>query len=116
LRALVYEENRRIIEIYKKIFLQKEWDADYVSDPFFVDGLDQTYDYVILEKSTKFGSQNLEDIITAKNPTQKILFLSPHMIPRQDDFEFAKETINLIDKPFAMINLLSQLELSTAQT
>jgi hypothetical protein len=116
LRALVYEESRRIIEIYKKIFLQKEMDADYVSDPFFFDGLDQNYDYIILEKSTKVGSQNLEDAITGKNPKQKVLFLSPYMIPREDSFESAKETLDLIDKPFAMINLLSQLEISTVQT
>jgi hypothetical protein len=31
------------------------------------------------------------------------------MTPREEEFDSVKETLDLIDKPFAMVNLLAQL-------
>lgn len=116
MNALVLEDNPRITKLYEKIFLSVGFDADYVSDKFscmdkFVN-CDKKYDIVILEKSIRFDeSSNLEDRIRLLNPQQKVFFLSPYMAARSSEFESISETMNLIDKPFAMVSLLSYLEI-----
>lgn len=116
MKALVLEENDRIIQLYKSIFTQKKYDAEFVSDSFscldkFARKNDQ-YDLVILEKPTKTDiDSNLEDEIRTVSPDQKIFFLSPYLAPREKEFDSVKETLDLIDKPFALVNLLSQLEI-----
>lgn len=115
-KALVLEDNNRVIELYKKIFQQKKCEADFVSDTRAClgrfDGDSQIYDFVVLEKSTKIDSgTNLEDTIRSANPQQKVFFLSPYIATRDKRFESVKETLDLIDKPFAMISLLSSLEI-----
>lgn len=116
-KALVLEDNNRVIELYKKIFQQKKCEADFVSDTGTClgrfDGGSQGYDFVVLEKSTKMDSDaNLEDTIRSANPQQKVFFLSPYIAPRDKRLESMKETLDLIDKPFAMISLLSSLEIA----
>ena len=120
MKALVLEGNNRIVQLYKSIFLQKKCDAEFVSDSSSC--LDRfttksaSYDMVILERSTKTDiDSNLEDEIRIANPEQKIFFLSPYMSPREKEFESVSETLDLIDKPFAMVNLLSQLELKVVE-
>jgi DNA-binding response OmpR family regulator len=119
MKALVFEDNGRIIELYKKIFAQKNYEADFVSDAssclakFEVQA--QNYDLVILEKPVKIdGDANLEDKIRKSSPQQKIFFLSPYMSPRGKEFDRIKDTTDLIDKPFALISLLSYLEIKPA--
>lgn len=116
MRILVLEDNHRIVEIYKKIFLQKGYEADFVSDA--VSCLDrlvenqQKYDYVILEKPLRTGQDcNLEDAIRAADPHQRVFFLSPYMSMQKPGYESLKDTTDLIDKPFAMISLLSYVEI-----
>jgi CheY-like chemotaxis protein len=116
MKALVFEDNGRIIELYKKIFSQKNCEAEFVSD---IDSClakfeTQTqYDLVILEKPVKIdGDANLEDKIRKSSPQQKIFFLSPYMSQRGKEFDRIKETTDLIDKPFALISLLSYLEIT----
>jgi len=116
MKALVLERNDRIIQLYKSIFLQKKCDAEFAPDSSAcLDLFSQkksSYDLVILDKSTKTDiDSNLEDEIRIANPDQKIFFLSPYMSPREKEFDSVSETLDLIDKPFAMVNLLSQLEL-----
>lgn len=117
MNALVLEDNPRITGLYEKIFSSVGFDVDFVSDKFScIDRFlnpDKTYDFVILEKSAKFDEvANLEDKIRSMNPDQKIFFLSPYMSPRSPEFDSMSETMNLIDKPFAMVSLLSYLELN----
>jgi DNA-binding NtrC family response regulator len=115
MRALVLEQNDRIIQLYRSIFEQKKYDADFVCD--HGQCLDKViaknqYDMVILEKSIRTDiDTNLEDEIRMANPEQRIFFLSPYMTLRDEEFDTVKETLDLIDKPFAMVNLLTQLEI-----
>jgi DNA-binding response OmpR family regulator len=120
MRALVLEDNGRIIELYKKIFFQKKYDVDFVQDTSSC--LDRftaqpsEYDFVILEKPIKLDSHaNLEDQIRQASPKQKVFFLSPYMTQRDKGFESVKATLDLIDKPFALITLLSSLEIKSVQ-
>jgi DNA-binding response OmpR family regulator len=120
MKALVLEDNGRIIELYKKIFSQKKYDADFVSDTSscldrFM-GQTSEYDLVVLEKPTKLDSHaNLEDQIRQANPRQKVFFLSPYMTQRDKEFESLKATMDIVDKPFALITLLSSLEIKAVQ-
>lgn len=114
MKALVLEQNERIVQLYKSIFTQQKCEAEFVSDSLscidkFATKASQ-YDLVILEKPTKTDiGTNLEDEIRAASPTQRVFFLSPYMTPRAEEFDSVKETLDLIDKPFAMVNLLAQL-------
>jgi DNA-binding response OmpR family regulator len=116
MKALVLENNNKIIELYKKIFSQKNCEVDFVSDTSscldrFM-GQTSEYDLVVLEKPTKLDSHaNLEDQIRQVSPKQKVFFLSPYMTQRDKGFEPLKATLDLIDKPFALITLLSSLEI-----
>ncbi|MEW6043804.1 MAG: response regulator [Thermoproteota archaeon] len=119
MKALVLEENSRIIELYKKIFEQKNYQADFVSDVDACIGKfddSQDYDLVILEKSMRIPEgETVEDLIRTSRPQQKVFFLSPYMSPRDMQFDAVKETLDLIDKPFAMISLLSSLEIKSVR-
>ncbi len=118
MNALVLEDNPRITGLYEKIFSSVGFEVDFVSDKFacidkFLNHY-KNYDFVILEKSAKFDeSVNLEDKILSMNPQQKIFFLSPYMSARNPEFDNICETMNLIDKPFAMVSLLSYLEVNS---
>lgn len=115
MKALVLEQNDRIVQLYRSIFAQKEHDAEFVEDQGQC--LDKViaknqYDFVILEKPIQTDiDTNLEDEIRMANPNQKVFFLSPYMTPRDEEFSGVKETLDLIDKPFAMVNLLTHLEI-----
>jgi DNA-binding response OmpR family regulator len=117
MKALVLEENHRIIKLYKKIFEQKNHQADFVSDVnACLDKIctDTDYDFVILEKSMKIPQgDNVEDLIRITKPQQKVFFLLPYLSERDSHFDAVKETLDLIDKPFAMISLLSSLEIKS---
>ncbi|HWP78131.1 MAG TPA: hypothetical protein VNL34_00595 [Candidatus Nitrosotenuis sp.] len=117
MKALVLEENVRIIELYKKIFEQKNHQVDFVSDVGACLGridAGTNYDFVVLEKSMRIPEgDNVEDMILAARPQQRVFFLSPYMSQRDSQFDAVKETLDLIDKPFAMISLLSSLEIKS---
>ena len=116
MKVLVLEQNDRIIQLYKSIFNQKKLDVEFACDQG--ECMDKIcaksqYDIIILEKSIRTDiDTNLEDEIRGTNPAQKIFFLSPYMAPRDEEFNSVRETLDLIDKPFAMVNLLTQLEIN----
>lgn len=117
MNALILEDSPRITRLYEKIFSAVGFDVDFVSDKFScIDKFlnpDKNYDFVILEKSIKFDEHiNLEDKILLINPQQKIFFLSPYITARGPEFSNISETMSLIDKPFAMVSLLSYLEIN----
>lgn len=119
MKALVFEDNNKIIELYKKILSQKNYRADFVSDTgtcLEKATKSREYDLVILEKPTKIDDNtNLEDKIRQSSPKQKIFFLSPYLNDRGKEFASIKETTDIIDKPFALISLLSYLEIQPRQ-
>lgn len=115
MRTLVLEDNYRVMELYKKIFEQKNHSVEFVSD--WASCMDvirngAQYDCVILEEPTRIGEDaNLEDEIRKMSPNQRVFFLSPYLSMRGDGFDNLRDTLNLIDKPFAMVSLLSYLEI-----
>jgi CheY-like chemotaxis protein len=114
MKALVLEDNGRVIELYKKIFSEKGCDADFVRDStqcLEYAQIGGDYDFVVLENPTKAGGANLEDRLRNVKPQRKVFFLSPYMSKRKEGFEHLKDTLDLIDKPFAMISLLSYIEI-----
>lgn len=115
--TLVLEDNPRIMDLYSKIFSSMGSNVDFASDMFScIDKFlnpDKNYNFVILEKSARFDEHiNLEDKILSISPKQKIFFLCPYITPRSSEFDNISETMDLIDKPFAMISLLSYLEIN----
>ncbi len=104
MKACVFEKNPKVREVFRSIFSEKNYDVEFASDPA-IDGTG--YDLVILEKPlpgidvTKLG--------------RRVFFLSSYMTPRADEFAPLMETLEIIDKPFALVNLLAQLEIGTAR-
>ena len=107
MKLLVLEQNELVSKIYKKIFEEKKYDADYVrNDLECLERFNKNYDYVVLEGS---NSGTLEENIRKIKPDQKILSLSQYInseVPPD-----LKETRELIEKPFAVLTMISRLEL-----
>lgn len=115
MRALVLEDSDRVMELYRKIFEQKNHSVEFVPDvASCIDAIRNgaQYDCVILEEPIRMREDaNLEDEIRKTSPNQRVFFLSPYLSMRGDGFENLRDTLNLIDKPFAMVSLLSYLEI-----
>jgi DNA-binding response OmpR family regulator len=107
MKLLVLEQNELVSKIYKKIFEEKKYDADYVrNDLECLERFDKNYDYVVLENS---NSGTLEQKIRKIKPDQKILSLSQYI--NSEGPSELKETLELIEKPFAVLTMISSLEL-----
>jgi len=107
MKLLVLEQNELVSNIYKKIFDEKQYIADYAkNESECIEKFDENYDYVVLENS-KQGF--LEEEIRKIKPSQKILSLAPFM--NSDCPTELKETQALIEKPFAILTLFGKLEL-----
>ena len=107
MKLLVLEQNELVSKIYKKIFEEKKYDADYArNDLECLERFDKNYDYVILENSN-LGT--LEQKIRKIKPDQKILSLSQYI--NSECAPELKETRELIEKPFAVLTMISRLEL-----
>jgi len=107
MKLLVLEQNKLVSNIYKKIFEQKQYIADYAkNESECIEKFDENYDYVVLENS-KLGS--LEEEIRKIKPSQKILSLAPFM--SSNGPPELKETQDLIEKPFAILTLFGKLEI-----
>lgn len=107
MKLLVLEQNERVSNIYKKIFEEKKYFADYAKNELeCIEKFDENYDYVVLED---LKSGVLEEKIRKIKPSQKILSLAPYM-KSEGSLEF-KETKDLIEKPFAILTLFGKLEI-----
>ncbi len=107
LKLLVLEQNEVISNIYKKIFDEKQYTADYAkNESECIEKFDENYDYVVLED---LKSGILEEKIRKIKPSQKILSLAPYM--KSDAPAELKETQDLIQKPFAILTLFGKLEI-----
>lgn len=110
MKLLVLEQNELISDIYKKIFDEKKYFAEYVkSESECMEKFDENYDYVVLE-NIKSGA--LEEKIRRVKPSQKILSLAPFM--NQEVPLELKKTQELIDKPFAILTLFGKLEIENS--
>ena len=111
MKLLVLEQNELVSQIYKKIFDEKQYEADFVrNDSECLKRFDQNYDYVVLDDS-KANPINLEEEIRKINPSQKILSLSPYM--NSVGPSELKDTQELIEKPFAILTLVGKLEIES---
>lgn len=111
MKLLVLEQNELISNIYKKIFDEKKYFAEYAKNEFeCIEKFDENYDYVIVDDSK---SDILEEKIRRIKPSQKILSLSPYM--NSDGPTELKETRDLIEKPFAILTLFGKLEIENPQ-
>ena len=107
MKLLVLEQNELVSNIYKKIFDEKQYIADYAkNESECIEKFDENYDYVVLENS-KLGG--LEEEIRKIKPAQKILSLAPFMSSNAPTE--LKATQDLIEKPFAILTLFGKLEI-----
>ena len=107
MKLLVLEQNEVISNIYKKIFDEKKFRADYAkNESECLEKFDDNYDYVVLED---LKSSSLESEIKKIKPSQKILTLEPYI--NSDGPLELKETRDLIEKPFAILTLFGKLEI-----
>jgi hypothetical protein len=117
MNVLALEENDRISKIFEKIFLKKNINAKIAKsqeecfEEFQKMILNkENVDFIILDKSQMLDNEKrLEDKILELKPAQKLFFLSPYL-----NLEFdgkIPESALIIHKPFALITLLTKLEL-----
>lgn len=107
MKLLVLEQNELVSKIYKKIFQEKEYDADYAKNESEVlEKIGSNYDYIVLEDS---NSGTVEQNIQKIKPDQKILSLSQYI--NSDCPPELKETQELIEKPFAILTMIGSLEI-----
>jgi len=107
MKLLVLEQNELVSNIYKKIFEQKQYIANYAkNESECIEKFDENYDYVVLENSKLVG---LEEEIRKIKPSQKILSLAPFM--SSNAATELKVTQDLIEKPFAILTLFGKLEI-----
>lgn len=113
MKLLVVEKSDIVSNIYNKIFNEKRYEADLVKNELeCLAKFDNNYDCVVLEKSdSRPDGSRLEDKIREIKPEQKISFLSPYLESKVESPEFMKGTKDIIEKPFALIALITQLEL-----
>ena len=104
------EQSELVSKIYKKIFDEKQYEADFAkNDSECMKALDNSYDYVVLDDSVP----NLEENIRKIKPSQKILSLSKYI--DSEGFPELKDTIDLIEKPFAILTMFGKLELESTK-
>lgn len=112
MKLLVLEKDDKITSIFRKIFSEKNYDVQFAKSEFdCINKYDDSFDCVILENSKKFDNDlRVEDEIRTSNPEQKILFLSPYLGTTGESI-CDDDTKNLIEKPFALLTIIAQLEM-----
>jgi len=109
MKLLVLEQNELVSKIFKKIFDEKQYHADFAkNDSECLDRFDQNYDYVVVENSQANPSLLLEQKIRQVKPSQKFFSLSEYI--NYEGPEALRESKNLIEKPFAMLTMVAKLE------
>jgi DNA-binding response OmpR family regulator len=104
------EQSELVSRIYKKIFDEKQYEADFAkNDSECLEKFDKSYDYVVLDDSVS----NLEENIRKIKPSQKILSLSQYI--DSEGLPELKDTLDLIEKPFAILTIFGKLELESTK-
>ena len=111
MKVLILEPSEQISKIYKKLFDKKQIESEFAKNELeFVDKFSENYDYYILEfqnTSKDFFSRD-----SIKNTNKKFLDLSPYIKNYEQIPNLSQETIEMLEKPFAMVTLLSKLEMN----
>ncbi len=109
MKLLVLEQNEVVSRIYKNIFNKKNYEADFAkNDSECIDRIEGNYDYVVINDPINDSQCILEAKIRKIRPSQKIFSLAPYI---KYDGEYAhSETQEIIEKPFAMLNMVAKLE------
>ena len=109
MKLLVVEQNELVSKIFKKIFDEKQYHADFAKhDSECLDRFAPHYDYVVVENSQANPSLLLEQKIRQVKPSQKFFSLSEYI--NYEGPESLRESKNLIEKPFAMLTMVAKLE------
>lgn len=111
MKVLILEQSEQISNIYKKLFDKKQIESDFAKNELeFFNKCRENYDYHILEcqKTTKNFFSN--DFIKKMN--KKFIDLSPYLENNDQISNISKETSQILEKPFAMLTLLSKLVLN----
>jgi DNA-binding response OmpR family regulator len=113
MKLLVLEKDDKITSIFQKLFQEKQYEVDFVKSEFeCIDKIDANYDYVILEKPTYLADgKGIEEKIRNSKPHQKVFFLEPYMNLIEEG-DWLKDSKEIIEKPFAMLTLISKIEIS----
>jgi CheY-like chemotaxis protein len=109
MKLLVVEQNETVSKIFKKIFDEKQYEADFAKNDFeCLERFSQNYDYIVVENSQTNPSLLLEQKILKIKPSQKFFSLSRYI--NYQGPTALKETQDLIEKPFAMLTMVAKLE------
>jgi DNA-binding response OmpR family regulator len=111
MKVLILEESEQISNIYKKLFDKKQIESESVKNEFeFFEKCRNDYDFHILEcqKATKSFFSN--DYI--KKMSKKFIDLSPYLDTNSQIYSVPKDISDILEKPFAMLTILSKLELN----
>lgn len=111
MKVLILEQSKQISKIYKKLFDKKQIESKIVKNEFeFFEKCRSDYDYHIIEcqKMSKsfFSNDNI------KKMNKKFIDLSPYLDNNTLNSSLSKETRDILDKPFAMLTILSKLGLN----
>jgi CheY-like chemotaxis protein len=107
MKVLVVEQNKIISKIYKKIFLTKNYDADFaVNELECLERVHGKYDYVVIDTLENDSNRLLESKIKKIKPSQKIFSLSSSSKGLLDH----KDALEIIEKPFALLTMVAKLE------
>ena len=111
MKVLILEQSEQISNIYKKLLDKKQIESEIVKNEFdFFKKCVNDYDYRILECKKTSKKNFLGDYI--KKMSKKFIDLSPYLDNNTQNSNLPKETSDILEKPFAMITLLSKLELN----
>ena len=111
MKVLVLEENEKVTQIYKKIFEQKKIIVNFSkNETELLQRFGDEYDYFILENPI-LASKLLLNEKHQNSVESKIIILSSFFSKNSEISNVPKETSDLLEKPFAMISVLSKLEI-----
>lgn len=109
MKLLVLEQNELVTKICKKIFDEKQYEADFAKTyAECLERIDKNYDYVVVEDSQASPFIMLEEKILEVKPSQRFFSLSKYI--NYEGPESLRESQYLIEKPFAVLTMVAKLE------
>jgi len=111
MKVLILEQSKQISNIYKKLLDKKQIESEIVKNEFeFFEKCGNDYDYHIIECQKVLKSFFSNDYIKKMN--KKFIDLSPYLDNNTQNSSIPKETNDILEKPFAMLTILSKLEMN----
>ena len=117
MNALILEPSDRISKLYQKILSEKNIDSFFVNNEEECLGKFASYDLIILEKPVRLpDGMFLENKLTMLAPEKKIFTISSYVKENPEISKLTQETREIIEKPFALLNILIQMDLPRAES